>query len=493
MGQLAGLDWAVIVGFVGLILALGFSAKLRDNSVLQYLTAGRALTLPVFVATLVSTWYGGILGMAESVTYFGVGAWVMLGVPYYVFGLLYAFFLAKRVRAADQISIPERLHLRYGKGAAITGAVLVLMLAVPAAHVLMIGALVHFFTGWSLAVSVIAAAVVGTLFLYKGGLLADVRVSLLAFLMMYVGFIVIIVACLAKMSPGEAASAIGKIPEQSHLLQWSGGQGLLQILSFFILGAWTLVDPGFHQRVASCASPEIGKKGVLVSVAFWVLFDMLTIGTGLYAIAMQHQAPAEAGALGGMLLFPSFGQRILPPGLYAVFLCGMLGTMVSAMVGYTLVSGASIGREIVARLRPNADDDQIKLWTRIGFGMATGLAVILALNIESVVSLWYSWSGIVIGALLIPMLSAYGKNKLDVEPSWIIASMIVSALTTLGWLVQGLRTENPFLNVTCLGTTFSLGTLAPGLAISAYILGIGKTLAIIRGKHHGGERKSDSR
>lgn len=485
MGQLAPLDWAVVIAFIGLILALGFSAKLRDSSILQYLAAGRSLTLPMFVATLVSTWYGGILGIAESVSYYGIGTWVMFGLPFYAFGLLYAFFLAKRVRAADQISIPERLQLRYGKGVAVAGATLVLMLAVPAAHVLMIGALVHFFTGWSLPVSVLTAAVVGTLFLYRGGLLADVRVSVLAFLMMYIGFAVIVVACLMKMSPGEALATIGKVPEQQHLLKFDGGAGIIQVVSFFILGAWTLVDPGFHQRVASCASPEVGQKGVFVSVGFWVLFDLLTISTGMYAIAMQHQAPADAGSLGGMLLFPSFGQAILPSGLYAVFLCGMLGTMVSAMVGYTLVSGASIGREIVARFHPQADDAKIKQWTRIGFAAATGLAVVLALNIESVVSLWYLWSGIIVGALLIPTLAAYGKNKLNLASAWITASMVVSALMTFGWLIYGLRTENPYLNVTCLGTEFSLGTLAPGLIISALILGLGKTLAIIRGKHHG--------
>lgn len=66
--------------------------------------------------------------------------------------------------------------------------------------------------------------------------------------------------------------------------------------------------------------------------------------------------------------------------------------------------------------------------------------------------------------------------------------MVVSALATLAWSIYGLRTKTAFLTVTWLGTTFSLGTLAPGLAISAFILGKGKTLAIIRGKHHGGER-----
>ena len=78
---LAPLDMGVVGLFIVAILALGFSARLRENSVLQFLAAGRALTLPAFVATLVSTWYGGILGICESVSYYGVGTWLLMGVP----------------------------------------------------------------------------------------------------------------------------------------------------------------------------------------------------------------------------------------------------------------------------------------------------------------------------------------------------------------------------------------------------------------------------
>ncbi|HEY0866380.1 MAG TPA: hypothetical protein VGE01_03320, partial [Fimbriimonas sp.] len=179
------IDGAVVALFLAAILALGFSARLRDNSILQYLAAGRSLSLAAFVATLVSTWYGGILGIGESVSYYGWGTWLLMGVPYYVFALFYALWMAERVRGSEQISLPERLHARWGRGVGVVGAILVFLLALPAAHVLMLGVLVRAFTGWDLAWAVGVAAVAGALFLYRGGLLADVRASLLAFVMMY--------------------------------------------------------------------------------------------------------------------------------------------------------------------------------------------------------------------------------------------------------------------------------------------------------------------
>ncbi|MBW7928425.1 MAG: hypothetical protein H3C58_10155, partial [Fimbriimonadaceae bacterium] len=257
----APLDAAVFALLLGGLLALGFSAKLRKATSFEFLAAGRRLTLPVFVATLVSTWYGGVLGIGESVQYYGLGTWVLMGVPYYVFGIVYALWLAPRVRDADQISLPERFAVQIGRRSAIVGAVLVFLLAVPAAHVLMLGVLVKAFTGWSMVASVLAATAVGTAFLYKGGLLADARASIVAFVSMYVGF--------AVMLAGAVRSDPGLLPR--HLaengFQWDGGMGWPFVASFFILGAWTLVDPGFHQRVASAESPAIGRRGVLTSVA----------------------------------------------------------------------------------------------------------------------------------------------------------------------------------------------------------------------------------
>lgn len=485
--HLSALDFGVVALFVLAILALGFSARLRDASVLQYLAAGRRLSLPAFVATLVSTWYGGILGIGESVTYYGWGTWLLMGVPYYFFAIFYSLWLAKRVRGAEQISIPERLQARYGRAAALVGAGLIFLLAVPAAHVLMLGVLVESVTALPKAAAVVVAAVVGSLFLYKGGLLADVRVSILAFLMMYVGFGAMVGYCLVAHPPAATFAAIG----DKNLLSFTGGQAWPVILSFFILGAWTLVDPGFHQRVSASASPDVGRRGVLVCVLFWLLFDVLSITTGMYALALLKPLPPDP-----LLIFPALGDAVLPAGLKALFLCGMLGTITSAMVGYSLVTGATVGREILARLKP-VDDERVKTWTRYGIAVGTLVAILLALSIGSVVALWYAWSGCVVGALLLPVLYGYaGEGRLKAPNRWVLASMVLSFAASFAWLVYGQRTNNAFLEVVCLkiggawqiavppvsealekraaeSIHVGVGTLLPGLVISSAVLAIG--------------------
>jgi SSS family solute:Na+ symporter len=479
---LTPLDWLVVTLFVGAILALGFSVRVRENSVLQFLAAGRQLSLPAFVATLVSTWYGGILGIGESVSYYGLGTWLLMGVPYYVFALVYALWLAPRIRNAEQISIPERLEARFGKGAAVVGAGLLFLLAVPAVHVLMLGVLVQEFSQLPQLPSILIAVFVGTAFLYRGGLLADVRVALLAFAMMYLGFGTIVVYCLTHFPFEQLRREVAP----PALLTFTGGAQWPAIVSFFILGAWTIVDPGFHQRVSAANDVKTGRNGVLVSIGFWVLFDLLSIATGLYALALLKPLPENPIAI-----FPHLGDAILPPGLKAIFLCGMIGTITSALVGYTLVAGASLGRDVVARLRPMGERHTQSV-IRFGFAVASVLAVLLALGVESVVGLWYAWAGAVVGALLLPTLAAYGRAAWD---SRIVSlSMIAAFGVSFGWLVYSRRTNNAFQEVAWVrtdgggyltlpplseavarqATTFSLGTLLPGLVISGLVIGLGQ-------------------
>lgn len=464
--HLSALDMAVLGVFVAALLALGFSARVRDHSMLQFLAAGRGLTLPFFVATLVSTWYGGILGIGESVMYYGLGTWVLLGVPYYVFAIVYATRYTERVRGAEQISLPERLEHHFGRGVALVGAGLVFLLAVPSFHVLMLGTLVRAATGWELPVAVVVGAGTGTLFLYRGGLLADVRASLLAFVLMYVGFASIAAYCVVNY---PLAETLGRLPDP--LLRWDGGKGLPYVLSFFVLGAWTLVDPGFHQRVASAASPSVGRRGVLASVGLWFVFDVLSIVTGLYALALLDPLPAS-----GLEVFPALGEAVLPSGLKGVFVCGMVGTVVSAMVGYTLVAGATLGRDLVARVRGGSDADA-KRWTRVGMAAATVIAIGLALAIQSVVLLWYAWGGAIVSALLVPVAASYGLVNLRANARWVAASMVAAFGVAISLLGYGIRTGNPYVDVVWLGKSFNLGTLMPGLAVSAVVLTVGGWLS----------------
>lgn len=401
-------------------LALGFSARLRENTALQMIAAGRKLTLPFFVATLVTTWYGGILGIGEAFGYYGVGIWLILGLPYYVFGLAFALFMAKRVRGEEEISLPERMARVYGKPAALIAAVLVALIAAPSAHVFMLGTLVHLTTEVRWEFAVVLGAVVGSLFLYRGGLLADARSNTVAFVMMYVSFAVILFFAIREY--GAPAEVFLDLPPEKQSFVPGG---FWFALSWFFLGSWTFVDPGFHQRVASAIDGETSRRGVIVSVFCWMLFDLLSMSVAMYAFyAMQDP---ELGAN----LFPVFGDAILPSGLKGVFFAGMFGVITSAMVGYTLVCGSTLGRDLAMRLA-NVPESRAVLFTRFGIAGATGIGIVLALAIPSVVYLWYDLGAVAIPGLFYPTLFAYAIRK-PLRPGSALACLVAGSGSVILW------------------------------------------------------------
>ena len=76
------------------LATLGFGFYKRSSKdVNSFLFAGRRLTIPALVATLVSTWYGGILEVGRFTYENGIVTWVIFGLFYYIAAFLFVKFM----------------------------------------------------------------------------------------------------------------------------------------------------------------------------------------------------------------------------------------------------------------------------------------------------------------------------------------------------------------------------------------------------------------
>ncbi|MCH8548089.1 MAG: hypothetical protein LAT80_04375, partial [Balneolaceae bacterium] len=73
------IDWFIVASYFFFLIWLSWKKGVGEESEENFLLSGRKVTLPAFVATLVSTWYGGILGIGEWSYQFGISQWLILG------------------------------------------------------------------------------------------------------------------------------------------------------------------------------------------------------------------------------------------------------------------------------------------------------------------------------------------------------------------------------------------------------------------------------
>jgi SSS family solute:Na+ symporter len=456
------IDWAILALYFAFLLVVGFWK--RRETAEDYLIAGRNLSLPVFVATLVATWYGGILGVGEYVYNSGLLAWTTNGLPYYIFALLFALFLAKRVRsgAAHLYTIPDKLEQAYDRKTALLGAAFAFVYAAPSAYILMTGTLLHILFGWPLVPAMVVGIVFSVIYVFRGGFLADVRVNTLQFGLMFVGFAAITWLCLAKFGGFGFLTAPGHLP-MAHL-KLLGDYDFGYALVWFFIALVTLTDPGFHQRCYAAKTPRIAALGIGLAVLCWMVFDALSTTTGLFARALL---PNLADA---KLAFPALAERVLPPGLKGLFYVGMLAPIMASTVSYTFIAAMTIGRDFIWRLRGDTSSIHIPTYTRLGLALSSLLALGIALAIPSVVKQWYFFGSVFVPGVLLPLLGAYAPSpRWRIPANFAFASMLLGAGTALSWLLWGWGHggyDDPH---------FPLGwqPMYPGLLFAALAYGVG--------------------
>ena len=420
MSQFHFLDWAILGAYAAGLIWIGIF-RIKDQSASQedFILSGRRLSLGGFVATLVTTWYGAILGVGENTFLYGIQTWFIFALPYYGFALGYAFWIAPKIREKNFLSIPDHFRFHYGETAGIISALLITFLASPAPYILSMGILLQFLFGINLGSALLISTIFSVIYVWNGGFSAVVKTDILQFILMFIGFFLLIGFSWNEF--GSPAVLIKSISE-THL-DPLGGNTVQYILVWFFIAAWTFIDPGFYQRCAAAKSPEIAKKGLLISIGFWAVFDCLTVLSGLYAVVMIQTDQA-------LLSFPLLGANILPIGVFGLFITGLLATIMSTIDSLSLISAITFGRDILWRIqRPRMDSNPIPL-VRKGLVIISFLSLFLAFAVPSVVGLFYAIGSVLIPGLILPFVFTLWNEKISLSErlanQWIITPVVVS-------------------------------------------------------------------
>ncbi len=417
------LDITIIILFFGVVLLIGFiSGRKTRGEADDYLLSGRKVGLFLFILTNVSTWYGGILGVGEFTYRYGIASWFTQGFPYYIFAFLFALFFAKKIRSASLFTIPDKITETYGKTAGMITAVLVFVLVSPAPYVLMTANLLSLIFHTGIILSLFISVILSMVYLLQGGFRSNVFTDSFQFFVMFGGFILMLIFCGINFGGYDYLSSA--LPP-AHL-ELTGGASPLFIIVWFLIAMWTFADPGFHQRCYAAESGNVAVKGIIISIFFWALFDFLTTSTGLFARA------SLPGIDQPVLSYPLLAEKILPSGIKGIFYAGLFATIMSTSNSFLFLSGTTIGRDFIFRLKKEGNEQRLKAYTIAGLIISGLLSILLAYEIPSVIEIWYTLGSLCIPAIIPAVISAYYPG-IRVKNRIMIIEMAAAVSLSTAW------------------------------------------------------------
>ena len=402
MYEVATIDYIIIslylLGMVG--VGLWFAKKHSDFE--DFFLAGRSLTTPLLITTLISTYYGIDVLFGDSQLGFtnGVVAWFAYARPTYAFFLIAAFLLAHRLKQEDFKSLPDILDKYYGKKTRYVGAVTSFIYSLPALSLYGFGMLGDVILGWEPIMGMVVLGGIALIYTLTGGFWAVALTDSIQFVLMCV--------VLAMAFP-FAMNLIGGFDSMIEVLEPSyfdtlGDMSIWLIIIYASTGLSILVEPTFYQRIFAAKSYKNVRNALVIGIFIWGSYDwIITILAMAAKVAViQGTLPGDVAPDAALL---TIMVAALPAGALGLFLAGVLSTEMSTLDSYCLVAGGNVAYDIYKpAFKPSATDQALIKTTRQGILLSWVLGFAMAISFDQMLGLWVFLASILISSVLAPIL-----------------------------------------------------------------------------------------
>ena len=443
------IDQTLVIVYFLATLGFGFYKK-SGTDINSFLFAGRKLTLPALVATLVSTWYGGILEVGRFTYENGIVTWLIFGLFYYIAALLFVKFIVPKIIEREIPTIPELFLKKFGKVPAIIALCCVILITSPAPYLKILAQLFNYLWDIPNFMALILGASLSLAYAFTGGFSAIVRTDKLQFILMFLGFGIILFSSYSQY--GGIDFLLKNTPEYAFSIPGNFNWTFIFVWGFIAL--ITFIDPSFYQRTFAGNSLKSVQRGILLSIGFWIIFDFMSIFTGLYALAILPSVESSP--------YLDLAELVLSPLGKGLFIVSLFAIVASTIDSFTFISAYTLGRDLPNILNMDSSKDYVLKYTRWGLVATAIVSIILAIYFEHAVDIWYLVGSLVTPMLLIPLICAlYGVRLKHAS-----LMLILPCLASIGWYLYG--TMNP-LNGGYPGYWGGLDPMYPGVALSAIL------------------------
>lgn len=423
-----------VIIYLLILIAFGALITRKNNTVKEFLVAGKGLGGFILVGTMLATNMGGgtVTGGANSIAY-NNGIWVAMGsgIPT-VIAICIIIIMIPKVRASGCITVPQLMEHSYGRGARIFAACITAlsMFAICSYQFRGLGNVLTVTTGMgSFTASIIAAVVI--IFLATSGGLKTVALTDAFSAFLCLAGLIITLPLLIKYVGGwdwvVEQTAIQRPYGLSLTADWGIADYLASYAPTFFM---TLSDQNMYQRMISGKSTKDTVIGVVGwALAVIIVMPLVSIISYISSLYFGTNIAASESLLATTTLVPTVVGGLL--------LVAAAAFVITTGDSYLLSGASNVAVDIYSELRSEKPDDKTLLkMTRI-FVLVFGILAFGLLQLfPSILAIQY-WSYTVVGAGICPALVGAILFPKYVTKAGGIVSMAAGTIVTIVYEILG--------------------------------------------------------
>jgi SSS family solute:Na+ symporter len=436
-------DYAVIIGYLAGMLAVGWWGMRRAKSKSEFLVAGRRLGPSMYSGTMAAIVLGGastIGGVGLGYQYGLSGAWMVFTIGLGLLAL--SIFFSARIARLRVYTVSEMLDLRYGGSAGLISGVVMwaytLMLAVTST--IAYATIFDVLFGLDRTLAIILGGAVVVAYSTLGGMWSITLTDMVQFVVKTLGVLVLLLP-IAVIKAGGFAEMKAQLPTEYFAPLGIGGQTIFTYVLIYTFGM--LIGQDIWQRVFTARSDRIAKLGGTVAGVYCLVYAIAGAVIGTAAKVLYPNLPAADDA------FATIVKDALPVGVRGLVLAAALSAVMSTSSG-ALIACATVAnndiwsrlRGAVTRKRDDGDAHDEVAGNRV-FILVMGVVVIVtAIALNNVVEALTVAYNLLVGGLLVPILGGLLWKRGTAAGA--LSSVVVGGVAVVGLMAwKGILANEP--------------------------------------------------
>jgi Na+/proline symporter len=442
------LDWVVLIGYFGVMIAIGVWSHKRVDNVSDFFTAGGKMPWWLSGISHHMSGYSAVMftGYAGIAYTYGVTSFVTWSLPIAIGIAIGATLFAPRInrlRSRLHVASPlEYLKNRYNLPTqqALAWSGMLLKIVDVGAKWAAIATLLSVFTGISLNQGILITGVITAVYCTIGGLWADALTELGQFVIQLLAGIAMFIAVVGKLGSHGGFFGVWDDPALAgHGKPLVGQYGAVFLLAFLFIKLFEYNGGMLNQaqRYMATGSAKEATRSARLSAALWLVWPLVLFFPMWMSPLLVHAQKPD-----GSDSYALMTEQLLPHGLLGLVIVGFFSHTMAMCSSDANAIAAVFTRDVAPALSAKA-----RAWTsqkgliaaRVTTVVFLGLSMAVATQVNSptfkdIITVVIKWVAGLMGPIAIPMMLGLLRTFRRSGPTAALTSWALGLLAF--WLVN---------------------------------------------------------